>query len=162
MKDALQSVVPGSAQCVEVRLELVLQQRLAQPALEPQALAVSRLLADVVPVPLAQARPAVRSAPPVSPERPQLQDALPVGEVQRGREVLWALQVSPPRALAQRPPERPVASAQAWPVPSLPLRPLLLLPQRHAIAVGPFRRLQQGWSSSESFSRLRQSPAKDQ
>lgn len=165
-EDARQSAVLGSAQGAEVAPELVLQPGWAQPVREPQAVQVLRLLGHAVQGPpvlqRVLARPEARWVPLVSRAQAQhLSRAvpLPVHELPQAHGVLL---VSLQRELVRRPTELPVASAQAWPVPSLPLPRLLLLPQRHATAAGPSRRLQRGWSSSESFSRLRQSPAKDQ
>jgi hypothetical protein len=136
----------------------------AQERRTPQVLRLPAHVEQVLPVlELAQSRPWKRQVVPVSPvQAPHLSpDVLPVREALRVDEAQREPQVSRLPALVQRLLGQPVASPQVSPVLSQRLRLLLPLP-RLATGDGLFRRLPQGWSSSESSSRLRQSPAKDQ
>jgi hypothetical protein len=159
--DALQSAGREPVWYAEAQKELVLPHPVVLSAQErraPQVLRQRAHVEQVLPVlQLAQSRPGMRQVLPVSPvQAPHpSRDVLPVREVPRVDEAQRAPQVS-------RLPGQPVASPQVSPVLSQRLRrPLLPLP-RLATGDGLFRRLQQGWSSSESSSRSRQSPAKDQ
>lgn len=157
-EDAPQSAVLERARYAEAQTELVLPQRQsAQPA---QAQQVSWLLVHaeqaLLALQLVQAQPVSLARAPHLPRDVRLVDV-----VRRVHGAPRVLQVSP-RALVQRPLERTVGLPLASLVLSTLLRRLPLPPQRHAIGGGPFQPLQQGWSSSESSSRLRQSPAKDQ
>jgi hypothetical protein len=137
----------------------------AQERRTPQVLRLPAHVEEVVPVlELAQSRPWKRQVVPVSPvQAPHLSpDVLPVREAPRMDEAQREPQVSRLPVLVQRLVGQPVASPQVSPVLSQRLRRLLLPLPRLATGDGLFRRLQQGWSSSESSSRLRQSPAKDQ
>lgn len=165
-EDAPQSAVLEPARYAEARKEPVLAQLQGRSVQESRALLVLQLLADAEQgLPALQrgpARPEVRWVPMASRAQAQQQlwaVPLPVHELAQAHGVL---PVSLQRVPARRPPVLAQVSPQASQVPSPPLRLPLLPPQRLATGGGLFRRLQRGWSSSASFSRLRQSPAKDQ